>query len=161
MRKARQKSAQKQDGCLLRRVAHILTFCEVFASAGRVLRAKSAPKLIENFGISIDNREFWLQNARRKAPQISGKAWNHSGSGRNLEKSGSSESSKMKIHDVFRALPRNRTISSVAKTEKTSRHGDFKFIFASCRGVFVTFKLHFSIHFEVCLSPSNFILPHI
>jgi hypothetical protein len=27
--------------------------------------------------------------------------------------------------------------------------------------VFVTFKLHFSIHFEVCLSPSNFILPHI
>ena len=73
--RARKKRAQKQDGCLLRRVAHILTFCEVFASAGRVLRAKSAPKLIENFGISIDNREFWLQNARRKAPQSSGKAW--------------------------------------------------------------------------------------
>ena len=76
VRKACKKSAQKQAGCLLRRVAHILTFCEVFASAGRVLRAKSAPKLIENFGISIDNREFWLQNSRQKTPQISGKAWN-------------------------------------------------------------------------------------
>ena len=94
-------------------------------------------------------------------PPLGGPLGDHSGSGRNPEKSGSSEGSKMKIHDVFRALPRNRTISSVAKTEKTSRHGDFKFIFASCRGVFVTFKLHFSVHFEVCLSPSNFILPHI
>ena len=38
----------------------------------------------------------------------------HSGSGRNPEKSGSSEGSKMKIHDVFRTLPRKRTIYSVA-----------------------------------------------
>ena len=34
----------------------------------------------------------------------------HSGSGRNLEKSGPSEGLKMKIHDVFHALPRNRMI---------------------------------------------------
>ena len=43
-------------------------------------------------------------------PPLGGPLGDHSGSGRNLEKSGSSEGSKMKIHDVFHALLRNRMI---------------------------------------------------
>ena len=58
VRAKRKNRAQTQSKGIRCRVMHSCAFIEAFASAGRVSRGKTAPKIIESFAISTENHGF-------------------------------------------------------------------------------------------------------
>ena len=63
-----ERRAQNQQRCSSRSAAYASSFCAVLEGAGRVSRAKVAPKFIETFAISREKSKILVFNARQNAP---------------------------------------------------------------------------------------------